>query len=143
MEVCSPETKEEFTEYYDIRWRTLRGPWDRPRGSEKIDGDKEAIHVMVRDGGKVIGVARGQFNSEHEGQVRMMGVLEGHRGKGVGDLLLRETERRLKKEGAKYIVIHARDYALDFYKKKGYELIQKSYLLWDTIQHFKMRKDLI
>lgn len=143
MEVRTPETKQEFKEYYHIRWLTLRNPWGRPKGSERVDGDKTAIHVMVLDDGKIIGVARGHFNSDHEGQIRLMGVLEEYRGKGVGNLLMQEMEKRLKDGGAEYIVIHARDYAVDFYKKNGYEIIQKSYLMWDTIQHFKMRKDLI
>ena len=30
--------------------------------------------------------------------------------------------------------------AVDFYKKLGYQVAEKSYLLFDEIQHFQMRK---
>ena len=142
MDVTSPKTQEEFTEYYNVRWKTLRGPWGRPVGSEKLDDEDTAIHVMVVDEGRIVGVGRAHFNSGTEAQLRLMGVEEEYRGKGVGTMVLEELERLAKERGAEEAVIQARDYAVDFYKKNGYEVVEKTYLLWDKIQHFKMRKNL-
>ena len=47
-----------------------------------------------------------------------------------------------KKAGFSNMVLHARDYALPFYQKIGYELIGPSYKLFDVLQHFEMRKEL-
>ncbi len=145
MDIRSPVTKKEFKQYYHIRWKTLREPWGRPVGSEKVDGNKTATHLMVADetsDDRIVGVARGHMNTDTEGQIRLMGVVEECRGKGVGRLLMDEMEKTLREQGAEYIVIHARDYALDFYKNCGYEITQKSYLMWDEIQHWKMMKRL-
>ena len=56
--VASPRTPKEFEEYYDLRWRILRAPWQQPRGSEKDDWEHLADHVSARDpGGRLLGVA--------------------------------------------------------------------------------------
>jgi hypothetical protein len=40
------------------------------------------------------------------------------------------------------MILHAREVALDFYKKLDYELVEKSHLLFGEIQHYLMVKDL-
>ena len=142
MEVRTPVTEDEFEEYYRVRWETLRGPWGQPVGSERLEDEDTAIHVMVVDQGRVVGVGRGHFNSGTEVQFRLMGVVEECRGKGVGTLVLEELERRALEQGAKEAVVQARDYAMDFYKKNGYEVVEKTHLLWGEIQHYRMSKTL-
>jgi len=39
---------------------------------------------------------------------------------GVGKLLMEEVEKRLKKQGAKYVFLNSSDKAVKFYKKIGY-----------------------
>lgn len=41
---------------------------------------------------------------------------------------------------ARYIVLNARENAIKFYEKNGYHIIEKSYLLFGKIQHYKMIK---
>jgi hypothetical protein len=43
--------------------------------------------------------------------------------------------------GKKKVLLHAREIALDFYVKEGYEYVQKSHLLFGEIQHFLMQKN--
>ena len=142
MELRPPQNHEEFENYYHVRWVTLREPWGKPVGSERLEDDDDALHLMVVDDEEIVGVARGHFNSPEEGQIRLMGVLQQYRGRDIGRLLLREMERMLSDAGAKYVVVQARDYAMGFYEKNGYEVVEKAYLMWDKIQHFKMRRDL-
>ncbi|MEJ2362384.1 MAG: thioesterase, partial [Gammaproteobacteria bacterium] len=33
----SPQTKQEWQAYFDLRWRILRAPWQQARGSERDD----------------------------------------------------------------------------------------------------------
>jgi len=42
------------------------------------------------------------------------------RNQGIGEFLMRDTEKRLKKEGAKYIFLNSSDEAVKFYRKIGY-----------------------
>ena len=46
LQIRSPETPEEFEQYYHIRWKTLREPWGEPVGSER-DSWKQAISFLV------------------------------------------------------------------------------------------------
>lgn len=143
MIITRPETPEEFENYYDLRWRILRAPWNQPRGSEKDNLEDEAIHVMVCETGRIpVGVGRAHFNSAIEAQVRYMAVEENYRGKGVGATVLEELEKRAADEGAQYIILNARDNAVPFYERYGYTVIKQSHTLFGSIPHFEMRKDL-
>ena len=76
MIVRSPQTKEEFFKYYDLRWRILRAPWSQPKGSEQDELEGQSIHIMVVNDEKIIGVGRAHFNSDAEAQFRYMAVEE-------------------------------------------------------------------
>ncbi len=55
MIIKEPKTKVEFEQYYDLRWRILRQPWNRPRESEKDEKEENSIHIMVVHNDRVIG----------------------------------------------------------------------------------------
>ena len=57
-------------------------------------------------------------------------------------MILNRLEEIAGKEGASTVILQARDYAIPFYEKNGYTILEKSYLLFDTIQHYKMGKNL-
>jgi ribosomal protein S18 acetylase RimI-like enzyme len=143
MKVYEPKSKEDFDKYYDLRWRILRKPWNQPIGSEKDDLENSSIHVMVCKKDRIpIGVGRAYFNSPEEAQIRYMAVEENYLGKGVGSLILRELEKRIKEKGGIYVVLNARESAVDFYKKHGYDIVEKAHTLFGSIPHFKMQKNL-
>jgi len=142
MKVIEPKTKEDFEQYYDLRWRILREPWDQPRGSEKDDLEKESIHVMVSEDSKVMGIGRVHLNSPEEGQIRYMAIEDGFQGKGVGTIVLKELETKIKERGAKLITLNARETAVNFYKKHGYRVVKKSHTLFGSIPHYKMEKEI-
>lgn len=149
MSFCikQPETKEEFEDYYQLRWKLLRAPWDQPEGSEVDDIEKQCFHIMATtvSGGsnnEVIGVARLQFNTDTEAQIRYMAVAKEQEKKGVGRKLMEAMEAHACSSMCKTIVLDAREPAVAFYQKLGYRLIKKSYLLFGEIQHFRMLKEL-
>ena len=81
MEIREPKTKNEFEQYYDLRWKILRQPWNQPKGSEKDNKEKDSVHIIVSDEDKVIGVGRGHLYTKTEAQIRYMAVEEGYQGK--------------------------------------------------------------
>jgi predicted GNAT family N-acyltransferase len=138
-----PQEKSEFKQYYHLRWKLLRAPWKQAEGSEVDDIENQCFHIMAIDNkDKVIGVARLQFNTATEAQIRYMAVSEIHQGQGIGHELVNTLEQHAIKSHYKKIVLDAREPALPFYEKLGYEVIEKSYLLFDEIQHFRMIKKL-
>ncbi|MHC2991577.1 acyltransferase [Pontibacter sp. HJ8] len=143
MKIIEPATPEAFEKYYSLRYETLRRPWNQPEGSEYAEDDDRAIHAMlVDDEGEAIGVCRLHLNAIREGQLRFMGIRADKQGQRLGDQLLRYLEQRAKKMGAKIMTLQARENAVNFYRRNGYEVIEKTYLLFGTIQHYKMARQL-
>lgn len=140
IKVRSPETPEEFEQYYHVRWKTLRAPWNQPEGSEKDEFEDETLHRAAFLDGKVVGVARIQKNSAQEAQIRYMGVLEEYRGHGIGRMLVESLEEAAKEKEFEHVILNARENAVGFYVILGYEVIGESYVLFDSIQHYTMKK---
>ena len=49
MKITEPASAEEFEQYYELRWKILRAPWNQVRCSERDDDDKSSTHLMVLD----------------------------------------------------------------------------------------------
>ena len=141
--IKEPASIEEYKRYYHLRWKLLRAPWKQPESSEIDDIEDQCFHLMaVDDKNEVIGIARLQFNSPAEAQIRYMAVAKQYERHGIGRELIKTVERRAKESFHKYIVLDAREPAVGFYQKLGYAVIEKSYLLFDEIQHYRMTKNL-
>ena len=139
--LTSPKSEKDLEKYFDLRWRILRKPWNQPKGSEKDDMEEQSYHVMaVDDQHNIIGCGRLHFISDSHAQIRYMAVSPEYGKQGIGKKLLEQLEAYAIQNGAKDITLHARENAVGFYLKAGYSLIEKSHLLFDCIQHFKMNR---
>ncbi|MGB5179407.1 MAG: GNAT family N-acetyltransferase [Gammaproteobacteria bacterium] len=144
MNIIEASTPDEFRRYYDLRWKILRAPWKQPRGSEQDELEQSSHHLMVVDSQQaVIGVGRLHFNNIREAQIRYMAVAIKQQRKGIGTLLLNALELRAIELGAARIVLDARENALRFYRKQGYEIQGPGHTLFNSIAHIKMKKDLV
>jgi len=133
----------EPVDYYEFRWRILRGPWDQPRGSERDELDSVATHITVRnDAGDLIGIGRLHFNSGEEAQIRYMATDQSCRKRGVGRRIVRELEGIAQSSGAKTIVLNARLNALEFYERLGFSVVGKGPTAFGVIEHAVMEKKL-
>jgi ribosomal protein S18 acetylase RimI-like enzyme len=142
MEIRSPKTTSEWEEYYDLRYRILREPWKQPRGSERNEGDATGMHFGLYDSNQLLGILRLDSMEIGISQIRFMAVETSNQGKGIGENLMLFAEEISKNRGDKKIILHAREIALGFYEKLGYQLIEKSYLLFGEIQHYLMEKNI-
>ena len=140
MEIRSPKTTNEWEEYYDLRYRILREPWKQPRGSERNEGDATGMHFGLYDSNQLLGILRLDSMEIGISQIRFMAVETSNQGKGIGENLMLFAEEISKNRGDKKIILHAREIALGFYEKLGYQLIEKSHLLFGEIQHYLMEK---
>jgi predicted GNAT family N-acyltransferase len=141
--ISSPQTPVEWEDYYDLRWRILRAPWEQPRGSEKDDRETNSEHLMiVGPNSRALAVGRLHFNTPAEAQVRFMAVDPQARGRGLGSRILRECERRARAKGATSIVLNARDDAQGFYAQHGFVIVGPAETIFSVVKHVRMRKDL-
>jgi GNAT superfamily N-acetyltransferase len=141
-----PSTPEHWMAYYQLRFEVLRQPWGQLKGSELADDDATSLHGMIADNkGEALAVGRIHMTADDQAQVRFMAVKTSMHGLGLGKRLLHYLEHRAKKEhpALVQILLHARENAVPFYEKQGYQVIDKSYVLFDSIQHYLMVKSLI
>lgn len=142
-QVITPTTPEELSAYYDLRWRVLRQPFQRPRGSEQDEYDQVGYHRMVVNAaGEAIAIGRLHFNTPEEAQIRFMASAPEHRGEGHGVAIVHALEKLARAEGAKHIVINSRDNTLGFYIKCGYEVMEEADTVQNPLAEHHLRKTL-
>lgn len=142
IEIRKPQTDAEWKDYFDLRYRILRAPLNQPIGSEKNEGDSVGVHFALYEDDILKAIARLDRAKPEIAQVRFVAVEEGVQGKGFGKAIMTATENAAKDRGDTKMILHARDYAVDFYLKLDYQLLEKSYLLFEVLQHYLMEKEL-
>lgn len=140
IEIRKPITPKEWEQYYALRYDVLRKPLNQPIGSERNDGDLTGIHFTLYEDGMLRAIARLDKVDETTGQTRFVAVDPIVQGKGFGKLIMEAVEAKSNERGDKKMILHARDYALQFYLRLGYTEIEKSYKLFDVLQHYLMEK---
>jgi predicted GNAT family N-acyltransferase len=140
--IRSPKTEAEWEQYYDLRYRILREPLGKERGSERNEGDQTGIHFALYDNKQLKAIARLDNAGERSAQVRFVAVETALQGKGYGRKIMEATEVAARHEGSEKMILHARDYAVEFYLRLGYKVIEPSYKLFDVLQHYLMEKEL-
>jgi len=140
IEIRTPENEAEWVAYYDLRFKILRAPLGKERGSERNDGDLSGKHFALYDDGILKAIARLDQTEKGVSQVRFVAVDENSQGKGYGRLIMEATEEDSKKDGNSKMILHARDYSVDFYLRLDYMMVEKSHKLFGVLQHFLMEK---
>jgi GNAT superfamily N-acetyltransferase len=91
--------------------------------------------------GKALAGRRLHRTAPGEAQIRYMAVVENARGCGYGSRILNALETKARRHGARKIVLNARDNGVEFYRKRGYDLIGDE-TLFGVIRHVRMAKSL-
>jgi len=131
----------ELQEAFEVR----RQVFVREQGiSEDLvfDGrDREALHIIVKDRGRVIGSARVQFLTDNQAKLERMAVLERYRRKGIGKGMLLFLDAVWKDKQVRQVIIHAQLEVVPFYKLYGFDELGLPFRE-AGIKHIKMRKQL-
>lgn len=139
--VKSPFTEQEWADYFDLRWRILRAPWQQPPGSERDELEDAAYHLMVvDDNSKIVATGRLHRIDENSAQIRYMAVIPEFQRCGIGSQVLEHLEARARDWLCPEIVLNARSSCLEFYAKHGYRIIGEAPTLFGSIVHKHMLK---
>jgi N-acetylglutamate synthase-like GNAT family acetyltransferase len=137
------KNKIELDNIIELRYKILRQPWSQPFETSTDGLEDSAYNAFIEnEGGKVVACGRLQENANHIGQIRYMAVADGEQGKGFGKMILKALEDKAKEIGLMRIELQARENALAFYERHDYKLKERSFKLWDIIQHYLMEKKL-
>lgn len=125
-----------------IRDHVLRKPlgMEITKG-DVFDEDKHIHFVAIEDEGVVGCVVLIPNYEDTVGKLRQMATIESVRGKGYGKFMVEQLEKYAKRNGMNKIILHARHYAIDFYKKVGYSICSDIFTEVG-IDHYKMCKEL-
>jgi predicted GNAT family N-acyltransferase len=139
----SPQSEAEWAAYRDLRWRVLRAPWGQPASADDDELEFPCTHLAVfDDDGRALAVGRIVFKSADQAQIRSMAVDETRRDEGLGRRIIAHLEQAAREAGVRSIVLHARENAVDFYARQGYEVVGEGPLLFGVIHHATMQKQL-
>jgi predicted GNAT family N-acyltransferase len=131
----------ELQEAFEVR----RQVFVREQGiSEDLvfDGhDREALHMVVKDGERVIGSARVQFLANNQAKLERMAILKRYRRKGIGREMLLSLDAVWKDKQVQQVIIHAQLEVVPFYNLCGFDEVGSPFRE-AGIKHITMRKQL-
>ena len=105
------------------------------------DRDQEALHIVVKDGDRVIGTARVLFLADNQAKLERMAVIEAFRRKGIGKRMISFLNEELRNKQVEQVVLHAQHGVVEFYKSCGFE--ESGQPFWEAgIKHIKMQRTL-
>jgi ElaA protein len=106
----------------------------------ELDGnDKDCLHLRLLDGGELLACARlWRPTPDHHPRIGRVAVSSNHRGKRLGDALMREAIAEVeKRHPGEPIEISAQSHLQTFYGSLEFEVISEEYLE-DDIPHVDM-----
>ena len=129
-----------YREVLAMRDRLLRVPLGLTWSQADLEGESEQLHFGLYDkDDTLIACVVIKPLDEHTAKLRQMAVDEPHRQIGAGRRLVQGVEDILRHRGFRSIEMDARETAVGFYRKLGYE-IQGDLFTQVTIPHFRMTK---
>jgi predicted GNAT family N-acyltransferase len=130
-----------YADELELRFRVLREPIGHPRTAVTFPFEKESLHLVAVDDGRVIGCVLFHPESEHSGRLFQMAVASGLQKGGVGTKLVRRMEEEVRGRGFGEVTLHARQTAVPFYERLGYACFGEPYTEVG-LPHRSMRRDL-
>jgi GNAT superfamily N-acetyltransferase len=152
IELGEPETEDEWSEYYRLRYERLRKPLGQPPGSERDDpAEPSSIHVMAKVDGRVVGACCwvvGVHAGSDPGarrmfvRLRQIAVHPDFEGRGVGGAITQHVEERSRALGAIEVVANARAEKVGFFRRQGWIEQGDGVTMFGTVEHVSMVKRL-
>ena len=129
----------EYDQMIELRLDVLRKPLGLSFSLDELQKEKDDILLGAFEEDKILACCVLTPNDSNCIQLRQMAVQNNVQGKGVGATLLRFAENVARDRGFTYMNMHARDSAVSFYQKHGYQIDGESFFEV-TIPHYKLVK---
>lgn len=131
----------EYEKSVELRNKILRIPLGHFLDINKLQKEESDIHIVAIDGDKIISTLILTPIENDILKMRQVAVDNESQGTGIGSCLVEFAEKIAKEKGFSKIILEARSSAVDFYIKKGYEIISDEYIDEHiNIPHYKMEK---
>jgi len=131
----------EYQQVLSLRYEVLRKPLGRNLSAQDTANDPNELIVVGVENGQVVATVQLRPLSVKTIKLRQMAVSPTRQLKAWGRELLQFAENTAHERGYTKIVLHARETAVDFYKKSGYRIVSDRFMEVG-IPHYKMEKQL-
>jgi GNAT superfamily N-acetyltransferase len=111
----------------ELRREVLRRPLGLDFTAEQLAAEADQLHLGAWDGARLVGGLLLAPRGAGVAQMRQVAVAQDAQGRGVGRLLVEESEREARRRGFARMVLHARQTAVPFYERLGYAVEGKPY----------------
>ncbi|MFM1791915.1 MAG: hypothetical protein RLZZ252_269 [Bacteroidota bacterium] len=118
IEVIDFRSKDYF-QAVAVRDKILRQPLNLQFQPEQLDSEGSDIHLVAKVGSRVVGTMIMTIMND-KAKMRQVAVMSEYQSTGVGKKMVEAFEHFSKSKGLNSIVLHARESAVIFYKKLGY-----------------------
>ena len=125
----------------ELRARLLRAPLGLTFSSEELEAESAELHFALVDQDQVLACAVIVPLSSDLAKLRQMAVHENHQRQGLGSSLIRQIEPALQNRGFQQIELNAREEAVNFYQRLGYQTVGDRFMEVG-IGHWKMYRQL-
>jgi len=105
------------------------------------DHDEKALHMVVKDGERVIGTARVLFPAANQAKLERMAILRPFRRRGIGRGVISFLNGEMRNRHVAQVVLHAQHDVSTFYQACGFEESGLPFME-AGIKHIKMQQQL-
>lgn len=123
-----------------LRNQLLREPLGLSFSAEELAREKDDILIASFDEDEMMGCCVLSKIDEDTLRLRQMAVSNFKQGRGIGESILYFTENIARDKGYKKIMMHARNSAIGFYEKFGYEINSPEFIEIGVPHHIMQKK---
>jgi predicted GNAT family N-acyltransferase len=132
----------EYKQVVQLREAVLRKPLGLGFTENELQQEANNIHIACMEDDVMWGCCMLVPSANSELRLRQMAVAPQLHGKGIGASIMNFAENLARDKGYKKIVMHARDTAIGFYEKLGYN-IKGEQFTEVSVPHHVMEKKLV
>lgn len=130
-----------YQQMVQLRDEVLRRPLGLTFSHEQLEAEKNDILVGAFEDDRILGCCILTPIDNNTVKLRQMAVAKKQQHKGIGYSIMQFAENLARDKGYKLITMNARDSAIGFYTKMGYQVVGDSFIEV-TVPHHVMQKRL-
>lgn len=131
----------EYLQMVKLRNEILRQPLGLSLTPDELEKEKDDILIGAFDEDEMLACCMLTKADNNSLRLRQMAVQNNQQGKGIGASMMNFAEILTRDKGYKKIIMHARETAIGFYEKLGYQVVGDRFTEV-TIPHYVMEKKL-
>lgn len=130
----------EYNKMLQLRNEVLRIPLGLTFTSEELANEKNDIFIGAFDEDQIIGCCILTIIDYKSVRLRQMAVQKNQQGKGIGESILHFAENIARDNGYIKLMMHARNTAIGFYEKMGYNITGEKFIEANIFHHYMEKK---